>query len=658
MSRSKEYLDALVNAADLPDIISKLFSGTGAISGKPATIKAVWRGNHDTPSFSVFKKRNVWFYKDHGNASGRTEGNSFHFLTEIAGYEEEEAVKYLARETGIREDNFKITPREAREKIEFIQIGNKLDDEYLSQARKFISKEIVPEPLQGRGFTLADVTYNGYGCDEYGNALIPIFDPEANVVAVKARRPKDAKGARYFYKYGGENSPPKCNRGFSKAKNKDELYIIEGELNADILDSVMRENNEHLQIIGLAGNKANLYENVAKDRNVYIYLDSTNSKDFKKRKVALESQERFYNLLKEQGCKKIYELYSEGNDDFCDIASDSRVELFTIFTNLITDAKEIDYEMHPVLSVPMRSIYQLKDDLVSDRILYPTGFKDVDELSKGFAPYGTTLVCALSGHGKSTFLRQTALNLAVTQNLPVKFYSTEESVQNFIKAMADLYAGVSLNEIQKGYETPHLRKMGGKDEALERWKSSFDYYVSFGFRQVAVVKKDFLHEIKEDIERSYMSGQYGMFVVDYIQKVRDANGREDADEASMQLSSMASDMSLPIVLGVQLSKSKFDYMRASGVPVFTDIEGRGSIYQSCDNAWFLYSQSQYMQNFSMTNNDYRAYNHEDEGKSRFIQHKGRGKELGWKYLLWQKETQTLASQESQLIDSLRQRKKS
>lgn len=650
----EEFVDALIDNADLPVIINEQTQGTGIKIGRESTIFAVWRGSKETPSVSVFKGRSgTWFFKDHGNAdAGQQEGNAYQFLVNIKNFEHKEAIEYLSRHTGISQDNYVRKERVYHETIEHIPLGESLETGKLEYLKK-LDRSKIPEPLQGRGFTEKDVTYNGYGSDEKGNALIPIFDPKGNTIAVKVRKPK-GQVPRYYYHSGGEHSPPKCNRNFKAQASSINLFIIEGELNADIVDSVLREHNEFVPIIGLSGNKCNLYEGVAKGKNVYLYLDSINSLDYKKKAEALKAQVRFFNILKDQGANKVIALPSLDEHDFCDVANEGRDKLHEVFKQLLKDSKEIDHTVHPSFGIKMSSLMDFKEETLSGEVKYPTGFRDVDIMSMGLAPYGTTLVCGLSGHGKSSFIRQIALHSSKVMKYPVKFYSTEESVQNFIRSMVDLTSMIPINEITKPTVTPYIKEVGGKEEAMNLWNQAFELYVRFGYKDVTVMKEDKLDKILADIEREYLSGKYAIFVVDYVQKVRNNQGKLDPDEASIRLSDLASDLAIPIVLSVQLAKSKFDIGRASGIPTVTDIEGVGGIFQACDVAWFLYSQEQYMANFSITNrNDYRAYDPDDNGKARVIQHKSRGKPLNWEYLEWVKEQQILKSVQVKLTNSKR-----
>lgn len=81
-----------IDTIDLPALVAHYYPDSGAAPGKRGAVFAVWRGDRHK-SFSLFISRSgSWLWRDHGTGES---GNSYRFLTDIAGFSRAEAAAML-----------------------------------------------------------------------------------------------------------------------------------------------------------------------------------------------------------------------------------------------------------------------------------------------------------------------------------------------------------------------------------------------------------------------------------------------------------------------------------------------------------------------------------------------------------------------------------
>jgi len=234
-------LEEAIAQADLPGLVAQYYPETGAKPGKGGLYRAVWRGERH-PSFSVYRHNGVWFWRDH--ATGE-KGTAWHFLTEIAGLSEREALAVLGVDGA---------PAPARPSWR----------EVLAEAQERLRRlGRVPRELEGRGFTFEDLLALGVGLTKEG-AVLPIRDPKGQVVAAKVRRLKVPK---YRYLEEGMKAQAWHPPGFSATKP---VLVVEGELNAAIAWRVYPE----VDPVGVAGAENSPDWEALRGRKVFLAADA------------------------------------------------------------------------------------------------------------------------------------------------------------------------------------------------------------------------------------------------------------------------------------------------------------------------------------------------------------------------------------------------
>lgn len=162
----------------------------------------------------------------------------------------------------------------------------------------------VPASLQGRGFTLEDLTTLSIA-QENEAAIIPIYGPEGQLLRLKRRRGPGDGGPRYKYvDADGEGTPAWCSLDFG---NSAIVLVIEGELNG-MAAWLARPD---LDVVGVAGTSGSLPLPALAGRSIVVYTDGD--------KAGKDAAKRWTQALAQLGGRvSILPTWSEG--DACDIA--------------------------------------------------------------------------------------------------------------------------------------------------------------------------------------------------------------------------------------------------------------------------------------------------------------------------------------------------
>ncbi len=278
-------LDEAVAQADLPGLVARYFPDSGAVPGRSGTVRATWRGD-ERPSFSLYRAGGRWLFRDH--ATGQR-GNAWHFLTEIVGLSEREALEVL----GVGSPQ-----REAKTWVEEVE-------EAQERLKRFGK---LPEEMAGRGFLFEELLALGFGLTPEGT-VIPIRSPEGRLVAAKVRRRRPPPKYRYLRE--GMRALPWYSPGFGQAPRP--VLVVEGELNAAIAHLVYPE----MDYVGVAGAESSPEWAFLRERKVYLAADRD--------EAGTRALERWTAEAEREG---IFPLPLPPLDhDFCEVAGTSREEL-------------------------------------------------------------------------------------------------------------------------------------------------------------------------------------------------------------------------------------------------------------------------------------------------------------------------------------------
>jgi DNA primase len=253
--RASEYLKQIITKIDFPALV--------------AETHFIVRGKTLCPSHDD-SRPSCHIYDDHFFcfACGAT-GNALVWLERAHKLRKADAIRGLEKRSGIqssrRSDKPKTTEKHPAVKkcCDSKPLSRNVVDLHLKRASKL---KAIPLALEGRGFMLEDLQRH-WIASENEDALIPIFNPDGDMVAIKKRKHTiKSKEQRYVYLTAKCGAPAWCSPNFS---NYDTVLVIEGELNAAICAAVHPE----MAYMGVAGTENHLWLEALKGKTVYVYAD-------------------------------------------------------------------------------------------------------------------------------------------------------------------------------------------------------------------------------------------------------------------------------------------------------------------------------------------------------------------------------------------------
>jgi replicative DNA helicase len=277
---------------------------------------------------------------------------------------------------------------------------------------------------------------------------------------------------------------------------------------------------------------------------------------------------------------------------------------------ILTNAYEGDQEPDLILDDAESSIFAVADDrlkagfvqmrdLVKDsfpkieqlfeqkRLItgVPTGFADLDEMTRGLQAADLVIVAARPSMGKTSLVLNIAQHVAMQPDLVVGFFSLEMSKESLFLRLLTSEAQVDSHRLMSG-------AIGGKDygrishalETLSAMKLHIDDTANIG-----------VLEMRAKARR--LQGEHGLnlLIVDYIQ-LMSARGRYEnrtleLASISRSLKGLAKELSIPIVVLSQLSRAPES--RSDHRPQLSDLRESGALEQDADVVVLIYRDDVY-----------------------------------------------------------------
>ena len=240
------------------------------------------------------------------------------------------------------------------------------------------------------------------------------------------------------------------------------------------------------------------------------------------------------------------------------------------------------------LSPPVRTQAELTTDYLAEvsapRPGLKTGFNYLDKIIRGLTP-GLFVIAAPPSAGKTTFVNQLADQVAKLNEVPILFFSYEQSAFDlWVKSIARL-SGIGNEDIRAG-----LVAKGQKDKVRE---AAADYLPSG--RWIKVIEGD-RHQTADRIrlmanrEKAKAGTIPPVLVIDYLQIVPAAESmtdkRSEVDALVSDLRRIARDIGSPVIAISSMSRAEYDKARMSG------FKESGGIEYGADIAAILTVQSE------------------------------------------------------------------
>jgi replicative DNA helicase len=277
---------------------------------------------------------------------------------------------------------------------------------------------------------------------------------------------------------------------------------------------------------------------------------------------------------------------------------------------ILTNAYEADQESDLILDEAESSIFAVADDrlkagfvpmreLVKDsfpkieqlfeqkRLVtgVPTGFVDLDEMTRGLQPGDLIIVAARPSMGKTSLVLNMAQYVAIQPEHTVGFFSLEMSKESLFLRLLTSEAQIDSHRLMSG-------AIGQKDygrishalESLSAMRLFIDDTANIG-----------VMEMRAKARRLQKEHRLSLLVVDYIQLMsgrgRFENRTLELASISRSLKGLAKELKVPIVVLSQLSRAPES--RSDHRPQLSDLRESGALEQDADVVVLIYREDAY-----------------------------------------------------------------
>jgi replicative DNA helicase len=215
----------------------------------------------------------------------------------------------------------------------------------------------------------------------------------------------------------------------------------------------------------------------------------------------------------------------------------------------------------------------------------PTGFVDLDEMTRGFQPGDLVIIAARPSMGKTSLVLNISQYVAMQAGMTVGFFSLEMSKESLFLRLLTSEAQIDSHRLMSG-------AIGQKDygrishalESLSAMQLFIDDTSSIG-----------IMEMRAKARRLQAEHGLSLLVVDYIQLMsgrgRFENRTLELAAISRSLKGLAKELHVPIVVLSQLSRAA--ETRADHRPQLSDLRESGALEQDADLVILIYRDDVY-----------------------------------------------------------------
>jgi replicative DNA helicase len=215
----------------------------------------------------------------------------------------------------------------------------------------------------------------------------------------------------------------------------------------------------------------------------------------------------------------------------------------------------------------------------------PTGFVDVDEMTRGLQPGDLIIVAARPSMGKTSLVLNIAQYVAAQPDYTVGFFSLEMSKESLFLRLLTSEAQIDSHRLMSG-------AIGHKDygrishalETLSAMKLYIDDTANIG-----------VLEMRAKSRRLQSEHGLNLIVVDYIQLMsgrgRFENRTLELASISRSLKGLAKELNVPIIVLSQLSRAPES--RSDHRPQLSDLRESGALEQDADLVVLIYRDDVY-----------------------------------------------------------------
>ncbi len=217
----------------------------------------------------------------------------------------------------------------------------------------------------------------------------------------------------------------------------------------------------------------------------------------------------------------------------------------------------------------------------------PTGYHDLDRLTKGFHENELIIIAARPAMGKTAFAVNLATNMAVNFGKSVALFNMEMGAEQLVTRMLAQIGQIEMPKLTTG-------KLDHQD-----WKRVNEAISRLSDKKLFIddTPGQTVSEIRSKCRRLANSEEgLDIVIIDYLQLISGSakylgQRQQEVSEISRSLKTMAMELKIPVIALAQLSRSVEG--REDKRPLLSDLRESGSIEQDADIVAFLYRDDYY-----------------------------------------------------------------
>jgi replicative DNA helicase len=217
----------------------------------------------------------------------------------------------------------------------------------------------------------------------------------------------------------------------------------------------------------------------------------------------------------------------------------------------------------------------------------PTGYHDLDAMSKGLKPSEMFVIAARPSMGKTSFMMNIVEHVAVDQNKPCLVFSCEMSAQQIVQRLLFSRARFPMSNLKPGFQLTR-----GELERIQTASKELMEAPLFIDDTPAIP----IGDLRAKARRKKRDDDIQLIAIDYLQLMRSQSRQAESSrereiaEISSGLKALAKELSIPVIVLAQLNRGP---EQRGGSPRMSDLRESGSIEQDADMVGLLYRQEYY-----------------------------------------------------------------
>lgn len=387
------------------------------------------------------------------------------------------------------------------------------------------------------------------------------------------------------------------------------------------LASVTEELKNTKMFDGMGGEEylQTVLENTVRIAPVETYITTVKEKSLLNRFL-----NKLNNILKDAHDKPINDI-----SDFIGKSADDILEISQ--QRNVADAKSLDQVSDDVIVKLIKQTEDFKKRGIKANGVtgHPTGYEDLDKLTKGWHKGDMVVIGARPSVGKTAYALNLLYHVAKT-GTPVIFFSLEMAADSIALRLLNLVANLTSDEINsleyRADSTKHSVKVDTHNDpeiasrvhSLQRGLNelvSLPFYIDDnpGSKMMDIFTK--CKKLQNQI-REIQKKEVGLIVIDYLGLITGSghsdSRQQEVAEISRQIKHMARQLDVPVIALTQLSRDS--EKRPDHKPQISDIRDSGAIEQDADMILMLYRPDYYTKQQGMASGEKEEEKQQQEEK--------------------------------------------